>query len=402
VHHIVVIGGNFSGLTSALELKRRLGYACKVTLISKQPYFLFVPSLIWIPFGKRELADIAIPLAAIATEYKIELICAEATEILPAQNTVKCHNKNFTYDYLIIATGPNWLLDQVDGMGLDSNISYITSYSTAMKMRERWHALMQKTGPIIVGATQGCQFISSAYEFLFNMEKQCRNLGIRDRLDITFITPEPYIGHLGMGDICGSHFYLKRLFSKLGINYLVNTEIKKVTQDTLILNNGSLPYQFCMLMPKSSGAQVIKNSIGLGTEDGLLPVKDTYQHQTYPNIFGVGSAIDYATTSTLNTKAPVGITKTGYAAHVSAKTAVKNIVHLINKTGQLVQKSPTRLPEFLILDAGDKELFAFAFPLLKPRVFSVAFPNVFNDFGKVAVEKYILWQKRKGYSWLLP
>lgn len=400
MHHIIVIGGNFAGLTSALELKRRLGYACKVTIISKLPYFIFVPSLIWIPFEKRNLEDITIPLEPILSKAQIELIIAEATEILPEQKVVRCPNKEFAYDYLIIATGPNWLVDQIDGMGLQSNISYIINYETAIKTRERWKEFIKNPGPVVIGTTQDAQFLWSAYEFVFNFEKQCRNAGIRDHLDITFITPEPYVGHLGIGGVIGGNFWLKKLLNTAKINYFVNTKVKRVTAETITLNIGSFPYKFCMLMPMFKGSQVVKNSIGLGNIDSLLMVRDTYQHKTYPNIFGIGSAIDYS--ATFKTIIPIGIAKTGYAAHVSAKTAVENIIRLIKGMNLLIRKSPTRLPELFILDAGDKELLALTLPLLKPRSFSLAFPNLINDFGKIAAEKYLMWQKRHGYSWLPP
>lgn len=74
MNQIIVIGGNFAGLTSALELKRRLGYSCRVIMISKLPYFLFHPSLLWIPFGKRELEDIAIPVERLTSKAHLQCI----------------------------------------------------------------------------------------------------------------------------------------------------------------------------------------------------------------------------------------------------------------------------------------------------------------------------------------
>jgi sulfide:quinone oxidoreductase len=117
--HIVVVGGNFAGLTSALQLKRALGNICKVTIISKSPFFVFVPSLIWIPFGKRELEDITLPLEPITKKAQVEFVCAEVTQVLPLEKSVKCNGSEFKYDYLIIATGPEWIFNQVDGMVWD-------------------------------------------------------------------------------------------------------------------------------------------------------------------------------------------------------------------------------------------------------------------------------------------
>lgn len=55
----VVIGGNFAGMTAALELKRKDPENQRVIMIDKSPLFLFIPSLIWVPFGRREVKDIS-------------------------------------------------------------------------------------------------------------------------------------------------------------------------------------------------------------------------------------------------------------------------------------------------------------------------------------------------------
>ena len=402
MHQIIVIGGNFAGLTSALELKRQLGYACNVIMISKLPYFIFFPSLIWIPFGKRELEDIAIPLDRITSKAQIDLICAEAIEILPEEKKVRCQNKDFTYDYLVIATGPKWNINQVDGMGSESNISYIFNIETAMKTRQRWKDFIKEPGPVVIGAAHGIQCIGPAYEFLFNFEKQCRKEGIRNKVDITFITPEPYLGHLGIEGVTGSNFLFNSLMRMLNIKNITNVAIRKVTHEAIILNTAqSLPYKFSMIMPMYEGADAIKTSAGVGDENGFLPVNEGYQHTRYTNIFGVGSTANspsmYSTTQT-----PIGIAKTGFASIASAKIAVRNIIGLINGNDQLKLKPVTRLPELCVLSAGQKEVFTLTIPLLKPRIFSLALLDPLNEFGKVAVEKYFLWRFRHGYSKLPP
>lgn len=83
---IIIVGGNFAGLTSALELKRKLKHRHEIIMISKSPVFLFIPSLIWVPFGERELKDITIPLERVTRKKGVRLIIAEVTKILPEEN----------------------------------------------------------------------------------------------------------------------------------------------------------------------------------------------------------------------------------------------------------------------------------------------------------------------------
>jgi len=397
--HIVVIGGNFAGLTSALELKRGLGNTCKVTIISKSPYFLFVPSLIWIPFGKRKLEDITLPLESITKKAKVEFVCAEVTQVLPQEKSVKCNGMEIKYDYLIIATGPEWIFNQADGMGLESNISYVVTPDNAMKTRRRWTEFIKNPGPAIIGSAPGAQFTPHAYELLFNFEKRCRDLGIRDKVEITFITPEPFLGHFGVDGVTGSALLMKELLPLFNIKYYINAEIKKATPESIYLSSGyNLPYDLSIIMPKFKGPNLVGNSAGLGTIDDFLPVNDGFQHITYPNIFGVGAVVYLQTWN--KTPVSVRMPSTGYAANVSAKTAVHNIINLIKGNNQFKFKPLVKLPELQLMDIGDKELLSFTNHILKPRKFSVILPNLVFNPSKFMVEKYFLWKMKHGYSWL--
>ena len=53
---VVVIGANFGGLTAALEVKAELDGDVDVLVVSAAEHFVFSPSLIWLPFGKRSAA----------------------------------------------------------------------------------------------------------------------------------------------------------------------------------------------------------------------------------------------------------------------------------------------------------------------------------------------------------
>jgi NADPH-dependent 2,4-dienoyl-CoA reductase/sulfur reductase-like enzyme len=102
---VLVIGGNFGGLTAALELKHELGEDVDVTVVSASDRFLFNPSLIWLPFGKRNAADITFALEPTFDAHRIEFVHAEATAIDPAARTVTTTSQSYGYDYLVIATG---------------------------------------------------------------------------------------------------------------------------------------------------------------------------------------------------------------------------------------------------------------------------------------------------------
>src|SRR5579885_2891337 len=74
----IIIGGNFSGYTTALELRRKGSKEDKIIVIDKSPVFLFMPSLIWVPFRRRDIKDITIPTENIFKKHNIDFVQAEA------------------------------------------------------------------------------------------------------------------------------------------------------------------------------------------------------------------------------------------------------------------------------------------------------------------------------------
>ena len=80
---VLVLGGNFGGLTAALSIKHALEGDVDVTVVSASDRFLFNPSLIWLPFGKRRPVDITFPLAPTFESHDVAFEHAVATHIEP-------------------------------------------------------------------------------------------------------------------------------------------------------------------------------------------------------------------------------------------------------------------------------------------------------------------------------
>jgi sulfide:quinone oxidoreductase len=92
---------------------------------------------------------------------------------------------------------------------------------------------------------------------LFNFDRYARKHGVRDRVSITWVTPEPTPGHFGIGGIRGGEVMLKAFLKWQGINYRVNAAVKAVTSDAVILESGErLPAAWKMLVPPFRGARV--------------------------------------------------------------------------------------------------------------------------------------------------
>lgn len=392
----VVIGGNFAGFTAALELKRKGSSVDEVMVIDKSSDFLFIPSLIWVPFRRRELKDITIPKAQIFRRNGVEFLEAEAIKVDPITQTIFTSKGDYQYDQLIIATGPKVKYDVAPGVA--EHAHYVGTPAGAMKIRVALDDFKKNPGAVVIGASQSAGCMGAGYEFLFNFEKWCRENGIREKVDIHWITPEPYLGHFGIDGMTGAETLFKTFFKMFNIHFHVEVGIKKMDDHIVSLTDGTeLPYKFSMIMPPFVGVDFITNSPALNaTPSGYVPVGEDYRHPEFPNIWAAGLAVNF----TIPWKAgavPFFAPKTGYPSDVTGKIVADNILRA--KAGKpLINKHWGKIPAVCIMDAGKKEVIIFANHLFKPRAFAVMIPNIFYDFSKVLFEKYFLWKIRKGYA----
>ncbi|WP_258105275.1 NAD(P)/FAD-dependent oxidoreductase [Marinoscillum sp. MHG1-6] len=400
---IVILGSNFAGYTAALELKRKLKKEPhEVVVVSPTHEFLYVPSLIWVPFGRRKLEDIRFDLRPIFDKKEIKFIEQAAEHIDPDDNTVFLQNGDtITYDYLVVATGVKMNFDVIDGLNPeDHKIQNIVIPKLAIKTNEAFEDLVKDPGPVVVGATQGASCMGAAYEYLFNMDKELRQRKVRDKVDLYWITPEPYVGNFGIDGMPGGEAMLKMFMKLYNIHWIVDASIEKIEDHKIILKDGTeLPYKMSMLMPPFEGADVMKASPKLSDAKGFVPVEGSYQHVSYANVFAAGLAVQVKPPFEIKGTA-FGVPKTGYPSDVTGKIVAENIARLIQGNTKLKSKEWGRIPAVCIMDAGRKEVYLLANHLFKPRQFAIILPNVFNDFGKVLLEKYFLWKNKRGLAWL--
>lgn len=395
---IVVLGGSFAGITAALEAKRHLGKDHEVVMISKTDKFAFIPSLIWVPFKRRKTDEIMMPIRPIVEKKGIRFLHTEALEIDPIRKMVKTGDGEESYDYLVVGTGVELKFDAVAGLGPHGG--YTNSVCTpahANEAGEAWENFLKDPGPVVVGAVQGASCVGAAYEFLFNIEYYLRKSGVRKKASVTWISPEPFLGHFGIGGIKGGQTLLKAFMKLFNIAYRSNAIVKEIQSDKIIMENGEeLPFKYAMIIPPFTGAKVVLDS-NIGDEKGFIETDEGYRSKKYPEIFAAGLAVQLKGEPT---PVPMGVPKTGYPSDVSAKVAVENIVSEIKGKKRYRTLPMGKIPGLCILDAGHKEVWIFTNSLLKPRLFAVMIPIPFADIVKVIFEKYFLWKTRKGLSYL--
>jgi len=392
---VLVLGSNFGGLTAALAVKRELHGDVDVTVISPSDLFVFNPSLIWLPFGKRSPQDLSFPVTPTLEHHGIEFVHHAAESIDSTARTVSAGGQSYPYDYLVIATGYRNDFDVAPGLGPGGNAVTITTLEDAVHAGERWKALLDDPGPVVVAATQRASCFGAAYEFLFNAAYHLKRAKLKGKVPLTYVTSEPFLGHFGIGGLPHGEQLLGMFLKMEGITAITDASIEYVDTDVVHLQDGQdVPMRYSMVIPPFLGQQVVKDS-GLSDARGYVSVRPTYQSMDHDDIYAVGIAA--AVTVPWQTSTPVGIPKTGFPTETMAHVAASNIASQVRGVEPKEKKEFKDIMAVCVMDAGNNGVIILADKMLPPRKHGVLIPGPQAHAMKVAFEKYFLWKARNGY-----
>ena len=223
---IVVLGAGLGGMMAAFELRKTVGPDHDVTMISEADYFQFVPSNPWVLVGWRERKQITVDLEKPLRKKGIGLVVGKAETINAVEKSVRMPGgSDEAYDYLVVATGPELAFDEVEGLGPADNTHSVCQVDHAEVAAAAFERFCKAPGPVVIGAAQGASCFGPAYETAMIIETELRKRRIRDRVPMTFITPEPYIGHLGLDGVGDTKSLLESEMRDRHINWITNARI---------------------------------------------------------------------------------------------------------------------------------------------------------------------------------
>lgn len=400
--HIVIIGAGLGGMPMAYEMREQLRPGDRVTVVGSGPNYHFVPSNPWVAVRWRKRPEIEFPAAPYLAKKGIDFSPAGAKRVHPERNEVELGDGTLLgYDFLVIATGPKLAFDEIEGLGPAGFTQSVCHVDHAESAADAWDAFVKEPGPIVVGAVQGASCFGPAYEFCFIMETDLRRRKIRDRVPMTFVTAEPYIGHLGLGGVGDSKTMLESALRDKHVKWICNAKVTKVEAGTMHVTEHDeegkprkehrLPFRYSMMLPAFKGIDAVAGIEGLVNPRGFVLIDEHQRNPKYRNVFAVGVCV--AIPPVEATPVPTGAPKTGFMIESMVTAAAHNIRAALD--GRQATERAT-WNAVCLADMGDTGIAFVALPQIPPRNVTWARVGKWVHVAKIAFEKYFMMKMKSG------
>ena len=316
---LLILGGGTAGTMAANKLRKALPAAdWSVTVVDADDNHRYQPGFLFMPFGTYQPDQVTRSRRKYLAK-DVPLVYGEIDKVEPDENVVLLTDgRRFDYDMLIIATGVTPRPDQTPGM-LDGDewgksVHEFYSYEGSVALAE---AL--KTWPggrlVINIVEMPIKCPVAPLEFAFLADSYFKDRGIRDKVEMTYVTPLPGaftkpIAAQAFGDT------LEEKGISVEADYMI-MEVDNENKALVSYDEREVPFDLLVTVPLNMGADYVARS-GLGNEINLVPVdKFTQQSKQYPNIFALGDAND------------IPASKAGSVAHFEVDIFMDNFLQLI-------------------------------------------------------------------------
>lgn len=402
---IVVVGAGTGGVPAVYELRGALGSEHDVTLVNRSSRFQFVPSNPWVAVGWREADDVSFDLRPHLAKHGIGFVAEAVERIEPTENALYLSGgERIPYDYLVLATGPHLAFEEIPGFArAERNSESICTLEHALDAYRHYREFLENPGPIVVGAVQGASCFGPAYELALILDADLRKRKLRHRVPMTFVTSEPYVGHMGLGGVGDSKGLMESELRQRHIRWIVNATVDKLEARKVLvtehderggaLQQHTLEASFSMLLPAFKGVAAVAQVDGLCNPRGFVLVDEHQRSIKYRNIFAAGVGV--AIPPIEKTPVPTGAPKTGYMIESMVGAIVENI--RADLAGEPATARPT-LNAVCLADAGDEGIAFVALPELPPRNVTWAKKGKWVHLAKVAFEKYFIHKVKSGHT----
>ena len=401
----VVIGAGLAGMSAAYELRDILGKHHEITVIGDGDRFSFTPSNPWVAVGWRKSDEITLKAGDHLAKKDIGFRTDGVAKIDAEAHRVHTGGGDLIhYDYLLICTGPKLAFDEVPGSG--PNGGHTQSVCTTPHALHAWDAyqeFLKAPGPVVVGAMAGASCFGPAYEFAMIIDADLRKRKLRDKVPMTFVTSEPYIGHMGLGGVGDSKGLMESEMRQRHIKWITNAKVKDVQAAAMHVvehdDNGQptkehmLPFAYAMMLPAFRGVDAVAAVEGLCNPRGFVLVDSHQRSPKFPKIFAAGVCVAIPPVEV--TPIPTGAPKTGFMIESMVTTIVRNIAAELQGEPATFEGTWNAV---CLADMGDTGMAFVALPQIPPRNVTWTKSGKWVHLAKVAFEKYFLYKMRHGTS----
>ncbi|MCA9941300.1 MAG: NAD(P)/FAD-dependent oxidoreductase [Anaerolineales bacterium] len=385
---LLILGAGTAGTMIANKLHPLLSRdEWKITLVDQNETHYYQPGFLFIPFGIYGENDVIKP----KRDYippGVELIVSPIELIEPTENRVRISkdNRYLYYDYLIIATGTHPRPDQTPGLTGPAWRQSIFDFYTLDGAVALAKKLRTWDGGRLVLSIMELPFKCpvAPLEFIFLADWFFHERGIRDKVELTLVTPLP-----GAFTKPRAAQLLGNMLEEKNIHIVPEfyTEHVDAAQQKLVsYDEQEVPYDLLITIPVNMGTEVIAAS-GLGDELNHVPVdKHTFLSTQYDNIFAIGDAANLPTS------------KAGSVAHFAAEVFTENFLRYIEGQ-EMTAKFDGHANCFIESGFGKGILIDFnydveplpgKFPLPGIGPFSLLQESEVNHWGKVMF-RWMYW-----------
>jgi sulfide:quinone oxidoreductase len=387
VKKLLVLGAGTAGTMIVNRLRRRLSAGeWNITVVDQDDVHPYQPGYLFLPFNI--LAPEQITRSRHATlPDGVEYVIGDVDRVDAPTNTVTLTDgRHLVYDYLVIASGTTPRPDQTPGMLGEEWQRSIFEFYTFEGAKALAKALQTfDHGRLVVHITDmPIKCPVAPLEFTFLADAWLRERGLRDRVEMVYVTPLPGAFTKPIAsDALGSMLDERKI--AVETDFLVE-RIDVENKALVSYDEREVPFDLLVTIPLNMGADFVARS-GLGDDLNYVPVdKHTQQSKTYPNIFALGDASDIPTS------------KAGSVAHFSVEVFTDNFLELISgkpMTGSFDGHAncfiETGNRKGLLIDFNyDTEPLKGKFPLPVVGPMDLLKETRANHLGKVAF-RWIYW-----------
>ena len=319
---IVILGAGTGGTLAANRLQRELrDRRADITVVDLDDAHLYQPGLLFVPFGMA-LGHKLVRSRRQQLRRGIKYVQRTIDRVDLERNTVFLHGGvELEYDVLLVATGAVLSPEETEGLSEAMLMDVAHNFYTLAGAEALQSALARfEGGRLVVNVVDmPIKCPVAPLEFCFLADWYFQQRGIRERVEITYVTPLDAA-------------FTKPVASKTLGGLLVEKNIGLITE----FNTGSVdgqghrlvsydgrevPFDLAVVIPVHSGAAYVACSPGLGDELNFVPTdRYTMQSTVRPNVFAIGDATN------------VAVSKAGSVAHFAGEALVANVVHFIEGT----------------------------------------------------------------------